>query len=78
MQTFKPLLRNESLNFSLPIAATVQREEQIGYASTRTVETNTWNWSVGKCHFDAHKDAQTKPEIDIEEYFKKLAKFLNE
>jgi len=31
----------------------------------------------GKCHFDIHKDAQTKPEIDIEEYFTKLATFLN-
>ena len=31
----------------------------------------------GKCHFDVHKDAQTKPEIDIEEYFTKLATFLN-
>ena len=31
----------------------------------------------GKCHFDVHKNAQTKPEIDIEEYFTKLATFLN-
>ena len=31
----------------------------------------------GKCHFDTHKDAQTKPEIDIEEYLTKLATFLH-
>ena len=31
----------------------------------------------GKCHYEKHRDSVTKPEIDIEEYFTKLAKFLN-
>jgi hypothetical protein len=32
----------------------------------------------GKCHADAHAVATKKPEIDIEEYFVKLATFMNE
>lgn len=31
----------------------------------------------GKCHSDAHSKAIKKPEIDIEEYFIKLAQFLD-
>ena len=32
----------------------------------------------GKCHADVHASAAKKPEIDIEEYFIKLATFMNE
>lgn len=31
----------------------------------------------GKCHYEKHRDSVTNPEIDIEEYFSKLPKFLN-
>lgn len=37
------LLKNNSLNLSLPIAITAHKEEQIGYVSTRNVELNTWS-----------------------------------
>ena len=30
----------------------------------------------GKCHYEKHRDSAIKPEIDIEEYFTKLATFL--
>ena len=31
----------------------------------------------GKCHYEKHRESAIKPEIDIEEYFTKLATFLN-
>ena len=31
----------------------------------------------GKCHYEKHRDSAIKPEIDIEDYFTKLATFLN-
>ena len=31
----------------------------------------------GKCHYEKHRESAMKPEIDIEEYFTKLATFIN-